>query len=156
MEIWIAYYLKRNQYYVLDWAYEDPTEEFCKYEETELTAGLVKEMIEVNPENLEYLGYFESENAVREALEKLKDNEASTYSIEYSDPGFYVIWDDGLVANALEALDVEYDAAWESGVWPGWLIGWSRDVITQPIDLITILEEFYGPYDGDTADFVEL
>jgi len=157
MNIYVSYYLsdREHRYYVLDWAYEDPTEEFCKYEETELSEGLIKEMVEVNPENLEYLGYFESENAVREALEKLKDDEASTYSVEFDGPGFYVIWDDGLVVNALEALDVEYDAAWESGVWPGWLIGWSRDVITQPIDLITILEEFYGSYDGDTADFVE-
>lgn len=157
MNIYVSYYLsdREHRYYVLDWAYEDKSTEFCKYEETELSEGLIKEMVEVNPDNLEFLGFFESENAVKEALEELKDDEASTYPIEYTDPGFYVIWDDGVVANALEALDVEYDAAWESGVWPAWVIGWSRDVITQPIDLVIVLEEFYGPYDGDTADFVE-
>ena len=155
-KIFVKYYLKtpEHRYYVLDWSFEDPTVSFCKYEEVPVTQGLIEEMVEINPENIEFLGFFSSEKDLEEGLKELKEEDFLDYTIEYYGPGYYVVWGE-VVVEALEALEVEYDLAWDSGVWASWLIGRSKNDIGQPKDIITILQELYGPYDDETTTFVE-
>jgi len=150
-KIWVKYYMnsREHRYYILDWNYQDPSTEFCKYEEVELTEGVIEEMAMINEDNIEYLGYFESKEEVKEALEEMKDEDAPDYDIEYNGAGFYLVWAGERVTPALEVLDIEYDIAHENGNFVSWLIGWSRYDVTSPEDLVTVLEELYGEESHD-------
>jgi len=156
-KIWVKYYMnsREHRYYILDWNYQDPSTEFCKYEEVELTEGVIEEMAMINEDNIEYLGYFESKEEVKEALEEMKDEDAPDYDIEYNGAGFYLVWAGERVTPALEVLDIEYDIAHENGNFVSWLIGWSRYDVTSPEDLVAVLEELYGEESHDyVRDYV--
>jgi hypothetical protein len=143
-KIYVNWELKRgeNKYYVLDWSYEP----LRGYDETEITEELIKTMVEINSENLDYLGLFETKEQLIKHLKNLSNEEDKTMkdfgNIEWDGPDHYVNWgvagDAPVVCNALEALDTEYDIELQNGNWVIWLTGVTSDIY-ETVDLKAVL-----------------
>lgn len=153
-KIYVRWELKKSEmkYYVLDWAYDQIEEELGHgYEEEEVTSGLIKTMIEINDENIDYLGFFETLEALKEHLKSVAEEEDKDIkefgNIEWEGPDFYVNWgvagNAPVVCNALEALDTEYDVSLENGNWIKWLTGLTDEIYTT-VDAKDVLMSFYG------------
>lgn len=154
--IYVRWYLKRseNRYYVLDWDYSNPAEDTNLgggFEEEELSEQLIKTMMEVNEENMEYLGYFKTEKELKEHIKKLAEEEKKDIkeygNIEWKGEDFYLIWGvlgDPVICNALEALDVEYDISIENGNWLSYITGRTSDMLYTYEDIKECLMDLYG------------
>jgi hypothetical protein len=151
-KIYMRQYLKRNElkYYVLDWQYTRPESNLGNYEETEITEDLILNMIEINPDNLEILGYFHTEKQLNEHIQSLIDDceliRKDINTIEWQGPDFYVKWglDEFTICNALEALDTEYDLSLENGNWMSWLTGWNLGILDDTKTIKDCLMDLYG------------
>lgn len=155
--IYVNWKLERNEhkYYVLDWSYEP----LRGYEETELTENLIENMIEINNENIDYLGFFNTKEALLQHLEtkaKEDDKKITEFGkVEWAGPDFYVNWgvagDAPVVCNALEALDTEYDIELENGNWLQWLTGLTSDIYTT-VELKEVLMELLNCEIGNSCE----
>lgn len=164
-KIWVRWELKRseNRYFVLDWMYEDRDSLIPDgWEEVEVDSNIIETLILVNEENIEYFGFYETEEKFNDDIQKLieEDEMSEPESIEWAGPDHYVKWglDSITICNALEALDTEYDAAFETN-WLSWLTGWTRDSIYNAKDAKDCLMDIYGceidkPCESTIEDYI--
>lgn len=155
--IYVRWELRENRYMALDWSYEP----IRGYEKEKITESLIKTLLEVNRDNMKYLGEFQKEEQLEKTIEELiRREELNTPpSIEWDGPGFYTLWGDDIVTSALTAADVEYDLLLENGSWLSYITGWSVDMIYTTYDLKMCLMDIYAcdidtPCEGMVEDYI--
>jgi hypothetical protein len=118
-KVYVKWNLKNNEYVIEDWS-SSPCEE--DYEEYEVNESLLRALMKINPDNLEWLGWAGSVDELRKlvhdfAIEHDCEEESKRWEIQFESPGFYLVCsrrfvDADLVGvcPALSALDAEWEA----------------------------------------------
>lgn len=157
MKIYVRWHLKQdeNKYYVLDWAYQKPESIMGGgFEEVEVDEKLIKTMMKIDKDNMEYEGYFKTVEELKEHMMErgsevgLKPEESFIDEIEWTGENHYIAWNllhmPICITNALEALEEEYETCIEDGQWITELTGWERKKVKNTKDMKDCLMDLYG------------